>query len=262
MKYQFLAVCFLILSACSATTETYFSGDSIIPKLIDAPYATNSKEWNNDIQNIIKAQKHFNVNELELASREKFLHPEIFIFYADRSLTNDEYPNLHKLIHRVSLTSKEVNDHVKNYWNISRPYTLDKRINMLITPSPGASYPSGHTSSSFVVTQILGMLIPQKDQDLKKLAQKIAYRRILVGMHYPHDITGGEQLSRLILGGLLQNKEFQKDFENARIELEKKPLKTTQAIETKEQPAIKAEASEIKSPAPSITTNDQTLPTQ
>lgn len=262
MKYQFLAVCFLILSACSATTETYFSSETVFPNLIDSPYAANSKEWNNDIQNIIKTQKHFNLNELELASREKFLHPEIFIFYADRSLTNEEYPNLHKLIHRVSLTSKGVNDHAKNYWNISRPYTVDKRINMLITPSPGASYPSGHASSAFVVTKILGMLIPQKDQDLKKLAQKIAYRRILVGMHYPHDIIAGEQLSRLIIGGLLQNEQFREDFENARIELEKKPLNNSQSNEVKEPIVAKPEPSENKAQNPLVAPGDQAIPAQ
>ena len=117
-----------------------------------------------------------------------------------------------------------------------------------------------------VVTQILGMLIPQKEQDLKKLAQKISYRRILVGMHYPHDIIAGEQLARLILGGLLQNEEFRKDFENARLELEKKPLKNPQTSEVKneakEEQNTQPKAEEVKAETPLITPNDQALPAQ
>lgn len=261
MKYQFLAVLFLILSACSATTETYFAGDTILPDFIDPPYAANSKEWSNDIQKIIKTQKHFGLNELELASREKYLHPEIFILYTDRSLTKENYPNLHKLIHRTSLTCKGVNDHFKNHWNTPRPYAVDKRINMLITPSPGASYPSGHASSSLVTTRLLGMLVPHRSEDLTKLANKIAYRRVLVGMHYPHDIDAGEQLSRLIIGGLLQNKEFRKDFENARIELKKNPLKN-QSNAPKTDPAAKA-TPEIPAPTnPLVATDNQALPAQ
>lgn len=222
MKHQFFAVVFLILSACSATTEKYFSGESIPATLIDPPFAQGSKEQSDEILQMIKMQKSFNLNELELASREKFLRPEIFILYADRSLTREAYPNLYTLLDRISATSKSVNDNTKEYWNIARPYT-DKRINMLITPSQGPCYPSGHTSSGMVTSQIIGLLIPQKAADLQKLAKKIAQRRVLVGMHYPHDIVAGEQLSRLIIGGLLQNEEFQADFENARQELIKNP---------------------------------------
>ena len=225
MKRYFFTACLLIISSCSATIETYFAGETISPNFIDSPYATNSKEWGDDVAQILKMQKNFNVNELELASREKYLRPEVFVLYADRSLTRESYPNLYLLIDRVSATSKSANDNVKNHWNVARPYTVDKRINMLITPSPGAAYPSGHASSSLVTTQILGMLLPQRSQDLNKLAKKIASRRVLVGMHYPHDIIAGEQLGRLIIGGLLQNKDFQKDLGNARKELEKNPPK-------------------------------------
>jgi acid phosphatase (class A) len=224
MKHQIFALFFLILSACSATTEKYFAGNSIPPTLIEPPFANNSKEQQDEIQQIIKLQKNFNLNELELASREKYLRPEIFVLYVDRSLTRESYPYLYQLLDRTSATTKAANDNAKEYWNITRPY-IDKKVNMLITPSQGPSYPSGHASNSSVSAQIIGLLIPQKSSDLQKLAKKIAQRRVLVGMHYPHDIVAGEQLSRIVLGGLMQNKEFQKDFEKARSELEKNPPK-------------------------------------
>ncbi len=237
MRHQIFGFFFLILSACSATTENYFSGDSINPKLIEAPYAQNSKELNEEIQQIIKLQKHFSLNELELASREKFLRPEIFALYADRNLSRESYPKLYRLLDRISYTSKLANDHSKEYWNVTRPYLVEKKVNMLITPSPGACYPSGHTTSSMVHTQILGLLIPEKSDDLQKLAKKISQRRVLVGMHYPHDIVAGEQLSRLVIGGLMQNEDFKKDFENARIELAKRQL-GDQISATKNQTTI------------------------
>lgn len=292
MRHQIFAIFFLILSACSATTENYFSGDSINPKLIEAPYTQNSKEFNEEIQQIIKLQKHFSLNELELASREKFLRPEIFALYADRELTREEYPKLYRLLDRMSYTSKLVNDHSKEYWNVTRPYLVDKKVNMLITPSPGACYPSGHTTSSNVHAQILGLLIPEKSDDLQKLSKKISQRRILVGMHYPHDIVAGEQLSRLVIGGLMQNKEFLKDFAAAKEEIaqgKNKPkksapdqpltkveneakedssklasteIKAENKIENKAEnnSANKAEVKVENKAAESITPNDQALP--
>ena len=224
MKHQIFAVLFLVLAACSATTEKYFVATSIPPTLIEPPFASDSKEQQDEIQQIIKLQKNFNLNELELASREKYLRPEIFALYADRSLTRESYPHLYQLLDRVSVTTKAVNDNTKEYWNVARPY-VDKKINILITPSQGPSYPSGHASNGSVSAQIIGLLIPQKSSDLQKLVKKIAQRRVLVGMHYPHDIVAGEQLSRIVLGGLMQNEEFQKDFEKARRELEKNPPK-------------------------------------
>lgn len=245
MKHQIFAIFFLILSACSATTEKYFSADSIPPTLIEPPFAAGSKEQNDEVQQILKLQKNFNLNELELASREKHLRPEIFILYTNRAFTREAYPHLYQLLDRVSVTTKAVNDNAKEYWNVARPYS-DKRINILITPSSGPTYPSGHASSSLVNAQILGLLVPQKYSDLQKLAKKIGRRRVLVGMHYAHDIVAGEQMSRLVLGSLMQNKEFKKDFEAARRELEKNP---PQSIVT---PA----------PAASVAPNNNALPAQ
>ncbi|MBU6140770.1 MAG: phosphatase PAP2 family protein [Proteobacteria bacterium] len=251
MKHQIFVAIFLILSACSATTEKYFAADSIPPTLIEPPFASDSKEMQDEIQQIIKMQKKFNLNELELASREKYLRPEIFILYVDRSLTRDSYPNLYRLLDRVSATSKAVTDNFKEHWNVTRPYLVDKKINMLITPSQGQSYPSGHTSSSFINAQILGLLVPEKYFDLQNLAKKIAQRRVLVGMHYPHDVVGGEQLSRIVIGSLLQNSEFQEDLQKAREELEENPPKLS-----KPAPATPAKDQLLVAP------NNDALPAQ
>lgn len=258
MRHHFFALGFLILSACSATTEKYFDGASIPSGLIEAPYTTDNKELKDEIQLILKLQKNFNLNELELASREKYLRPEIFILYANRSLTRELYPNLHQLLDRVSATTKSVNDSMKYTWNAPRPYQVDKRINMLITPSPGPGYPSGHASGSLVSAQVLGLLIPQKNQDLIKLAKKIAARRVLVGMHFPHDIIVGEQVARLVLGGLMQNNDFLNDLKAARQELEANPPKNLTAP-VAPAPAIK-EAAPLA--APSVASDNQALPAQ
>jgi hypothetical protein len=39
-------------------------------------------------------------------------------------------------------------------------------------------------------------------------------------MHYPQDIKGGQQMALLIVGALMQNDEFKKDFDAAKLELQ------------------------------------------
>ncbi|MBM3579250.1 MAG: phosphatase PAP2 family protein [Alphaproteobacteria bacterium] len=222
MFRQISIVLFLILPACSATTEKYFVGESIPPTLIEPPFAKDSLEWKSEIEHVIKVQRNFNLNELELASREKHLRPDIFVQFIGRDITRKTHPHLYHLMDRVFSTSRDVTKHAKQYWNVPRPYLVDKRINMFITPSQGQSYPSGHAVGSYVGVQILALLIPTKKDDLENLAKKILQRRVLIGMHYPHDLIAGEQMARLVLGGLMQNKEFQDDFAVAAKELKKK----------------------------------------
>lgn len=121
-------------------------------------------------------------------------------------------------------TSFDVADDSKKYWKTKRPFLSDKRIKALVNISETPAYPSGHTTSSFVTAKILGLLIPQKAAQFDFYAEKIANHRVLVGMHFPHDLRGGRHLGFLIVGGLLQNKDFLNDFAAAKTELEKSGL--------------------------------------
>jgi acid phosphatase (class A) len=112
------------------------------------------------------------------------------------------------LIDRAFLTSKAVNDSAKNYWNTKRPYLMDKNIKALIKPHNNKSYPSGHTSSSYVAAHLLGLLIPEKRNQFYNRAAEIANHRILVGMHYPKDVEGGKEMALLIVGAFLENDQF------------------------------------------------------
>ena len=66
------------------------------------------------------------------------------------------------------------------------------------------------------------MLIPSKRQAFKESADEVGANRIMLGMHFPHDINGGKELAYLVVGALLQNPVFLADFELAKQELAKK----------------------------------------
>lgn len=223
MKYTKLLTIFFaaFLVSAQASAQAYFSKDIIAPTLIDLPFYTGSVEWKNEVKEIIKIQKNVNIEDIDQALEERHLKPESVAQFVDPTLTREQNPQLYKLLDRVADTSIEVTDNVKNYWNTKRPYLADKNIKALITPSNNPAYPSGHTTGSYISAHILGLLIPQKRAAFQARAEKISWHRVVVGMHYPRDLVGGRQLALLVVGALMENSDFRKDFEKAKKELNK-----------------------------------------
>lgn len=220
--HKFLAIFFAVfLVNFQANAQAYFDKDIISPTLIDPPFKVDSAEWKSDVKEIIKIQKNVDVAEIDQALEERELVSE-HVALVDPTLTRQQHPQLYKLLDRVSETSREVNRSAKNYWNTKRPYLMDKNIKALITPHDNPAYPSGHTSGSYVLAHVLGLLIPEKRAQFQERAAKIAWHRVMIGMHYPKDVDGGRQLALLVVGALMENPDFRKDFEKAKKELSNK----------------------------------------
>jgi acid phosphatase (class A) len=222
---KFLAI-FLIFLNSESFAKAYFAKETILPALLDAPFQANSKEWKAEVEQIIKLQKSFDKKEIAEAAQEFNLQPRSIAEFVDTNLNSKNYPKLYHLLNRTEETCEDISDNAKNYWHTKRPFLADKRVKALIRSSYSPAYPSGHTTAAYTQAHILGLLFPQKREEFEKRAEEIAWHRVLTGMHYPKDLLGGQQLSLLILGGLLQNADFQKDFAEVRKEIEKlQPLK-------------------------------------
>ncbi len=213
---KFFIVFFLCLE-CYA--KPYFDPDSISPTLLDLPYENTSKILKKEIEQIIELQKNVKESEVRQALSERYLKADMVVAKVNPNLTRRNNPQLYHLLDRVEEVVYETNKKVKIYWNKKRPYIVDKRIKALIPSSGSPSYPSFHVCDSYVLAYILGMLLPEQREQFLKRAAEISQRRVLVGLHFPQDVEGGRQLALLIIGGLLQNDDFQKDLELAREEL-------------------------------------------
>lgn len=208
--------------------KPYFEQSLISPNLIDNPLSRDSKEYNNEINHIINLQKNINIEELEKAFYERHLKVEMLIENILTDVSRENSPKLFKLLDKVNKTSKNTNHNFKEYWNTKRPYLANNNVKALIASHTNPSYPSGHTCGSHVLAYVLSLLYPQYKQNFLDKAEEISQHRVLVGMHFPQDIKGGKQLSLLIMGALLQNKNFQKDLEKSRIEINQKILKNAE----------------------------------
>jgi acid phosphatase (class A) len=212
----FLVLAFFLSDSASA--KPYFSHDKISPSLIDPPIDRKTQEYQNEVLQIIELQKKPDPLEVRKSEEERIVGVELLVVNFERK----SYPKLYHLLDRTLETTILITESHKNYWNTKRPFLSEEKIKALVEPANNPSYPSGHTSSSYVLARVLSQLFPQKSKDFMNRAEVIAGHRILVGMHFPHDIEGGRQLSLVIIGALFRDDSFLLDYQSAKSEIESK----------------------------------------
>jgi acid phosphatase (class A) len=108
----------------------------------------------------------------------------------------------------------------KNYFLRIRPYKLQTKLNNL-EETNWAAYPSGHATNSYVNAYLYAALLPEFSSFFIKDAYDMAHSREIIGVHYPSDSESGRLLAYQLVQRLLANKEFKKDFEAAKAEIQK-----------------------------------------
>ena len=63
--------------------------------------------------------------------------------------------------------------------------------------------------------RILGLLFPDRSEDLLKRALQVADSRVVAGVHYASDTEAGENLGDLIFAKLEANAKFKQDLADA-----------------------------------------------
>lgn len=89
----------------------------------------------------------------------------------------------------------------KRFFRRNRPYIDDPKLPTVpYDGSLGAhsSYPSGHASTSFAAASILGSLMPDRVAEFQRLAESVAYSRVISGHHYPSDVAAGAYVGALV----------------------------------------------------------------
>ena len=109
--------------------------------------------------------------------------------------TNNEIDKLYEISQEIgSLIMK-----LKMLYNRPRPYQVALYSKQPLFPYPTHSghspaYPSGHASQSLMLCKVLGQKYKSKKLELNKIADEIAFSRLVLGCHYPSDNKFGQQI--------------------------------------------------------------------
>ena len=89
--------------------------------------------------------------------------------------------------------------HLKDLIGRTRPYEVFDGVQRLIGKQHDASFPSGHSASSFAAAMCIYLNGPKKyGIPALLLALLIALSRLYVGVHYPGDVIAGAIIGSLM----------------------------------------------------------------
>jgi len=109
---------------------------------------------------------------------------------------------------------------IKVKFDRARPYQLDTTLKNLEAPGH-ASYPSGHSSASYVHAYLLARIFPELRDQFMGNAYDMAFSREIRGVHYPSDSQAGKEFARQFVEQLFKSKSFLKDYAAMKAELKK-----------------------------------------
>ncbi len=93
---------------------------------------------------------------------------------------------------------------LKYHFNYPRPLQLSLEHGLSLYPSQptdacSPSYPSGHTIDSFVIGRLIAKKLPQLENSVLELSEKISFSRNQGGIHFVFDSDYGKEIASDIL---------------------------------------------------------------
>jgi acid phosphatase (class A) len=101
-----------------------------------------------------------------------------------------------------------------------RPYNLDKTLHpTCVTKTKNDSYPSGHTTTGYLMALTLIDMVPEKRDAILARADDYANNRLVCGVHYPSDLQASKLLAYSIHAVMGTHPQYQKELAAAKLEL-------------------------------------------
>lgn len=208
------------VSGAAEYESTYVNPAELPPQLLPPPPAEHSAAWKKNVQGVLAAQKLLHKSDLPAIRDEQHLRLSLMTQVIGPDFTAEKYPHSFALLNHVFRDSEIITGADKQFWHTRRPYLTDKHVKLYVDRiDDNPAFPSGHTSASRVVAEVLGMLYPDRLADLRAKADSIAYHRMQAGVHYPGDVEGGRLLAMMIIGALEKSDDFQSDLADAQAEI-------------------------------------------
>lgn len=127
-------------------------------------------------------------------------------------------PALADFFHQVTADAQQVNQRVKDLYPRRRPPAVEPAVQPCVEISKSNSYPSGHALRAFVWAAVLADIFPEQQAALEARAHRVAWGRVIGGVHFPTDDVGGRIAAQAIVAELRRSPAYRAAVEQCRAE--------------------------------------------
>jgi len=188
-------------------------------RVLPAPPAPGSLAATADLDAVLEVQAWRTPEEAAWAKRATAADLFEFSAVIGPWFTEKNLPATAALLSGVDSDLRAAVDASKAVYGRPRPFAADPRVNPCVSRPHGGSYPSGHAISFFTEAGVLAEVFPGKRAELLEFAQKLAWGRVIGGVHYPTDLAGGRAVAEAILERLRASAAFRAAVEKSRAEV-------------------------------------------
>ncbi|AIF48082.1 acid phosphatase [Dyella japonica] len=191
-----------------------------LSNLLPPPPAAGTTEASQDLQAVLAAQQSRTADEQSAATADT--ERSVFRFADALGLTAQPatLPKTAAFFERVAKLDKTEAADAKLYWRRPRPSVTSDQVHPLSKEKPDDwSYPSGHATFGYTTAILLANMVPERRAAIFARADLYAQHRITMGAHFPSDVEAGRLAGTVIGAQLLQQTDWQPDYQAARAEL-------------------------------------------
>jgi acid phosphatase (class A) len=195
-------------------------GQIDLGKLLAPAPEPKSETQKLDLAAVLDAQKTRTPAQIEQAVGDNALSIYRFADVLGPVFSAEQLPRLDAFFKRVFNDSRILVLTSKDVWDRPRPYVVSGQVDTVgERPKASGSYPSGHAIFGYLSAILLANMVPEKAAALYERGHQYGVNRVIAGVHFPTDLEAGRMAATVIAAGLMQNPQFQSEFEAAKAEL-------------------------------------------
>ncbi len=157
--------------------------------IILAPLSNSSQQTQDELDYVFKAaMQRDEKNMVELVKQIDTKTWSIFDEFLALHAPYSDRKKLEKMTEKTWDIVWKVVLNLKRKFNRPRPYQLRSDINVMTTKTHDTpAYPSGHASYGYSAAKVVSLVYPELKDGVEKVANTVAFARVLQGVHYPSD---------------------------------------------------------------------------
>jgi acid phosphatase (class A) len=191
-------------------------------KILPPPPPPHSEEQKRDMQAVLDMQKHRTQSQIDRALADNVLSIYRFDDVLGPKFKAATLPVADEFFKRMHADARLILNQTKAAWVRLRPYKVNAEVAPLGgTPRTEFAYPSGTTIFGTLTGIMLANMIPEKQVELFNRSAEFVHNRVVLGVHYPSDITASQMGATALAAAFFDTPAFVKEYDAARDELRK-----------------------------------------